>query len=249
MIALLLIIFVLSGFAGLTYELTWTKHLMLIFGVSHQAISTVLAAFMAGLALGSFLLGPLADRVSRPLRLYAALEAGIGLSAAILPAALTLVNEAYISLARSVPQHSWAFSALRFALCFAVLLVPTTLMGGTLPALSRHFIRRADGIGAGAGLLYGANTVGGVLGTAATGFFLLSILGANGTTRVAVAINLAVAVIAFLLSFASRATPPQPTARAPIPQPTQVSTPQFMSAFLLIAFGLAGAASLAYEVL
>jgi len=249
MLALLLIIFVLSGFAGLTYELTWTKHLMLIFGVSHQAISTVLAAFMAGLALGSFLLGPLADRVSRPLRLYAVLEAGIGLSAAFLPAALTFANEAYISLARSTPQHSWAFAALRFALCFAVLLVPTTLMGGTLPALSRHFIRRADGIGAGAGLLYGANTVGGVLGAAATGFFLLSTLGANGTTRLAVATNFAVAAGAFLLSFASRSAPPQPAAHIPVSQTTQANAPNFMSAFLLIAFGLAGAASLAYEVL
>ncbi|UCC67137.1 MAG: fused MFS/spermidine synthase [Armatimonadota bacterium] len=243
------LIFVLSGFAGLAYELVWTKHLTLIFGVSNQAIATALAAFMAGLALGSVLLGRAADRARHPLRLYAALELGIGLCALALPLALSLVNGTYIGLARALPAHSWAFTTLRFLLCFAVVLVPTTLMGGTLPAMSRQFIRRSEAIGRGAGLLYGANTLGGVLGAAATGFLLLRLLGAHHTTLFAVAINLAVALSALLLSFKVR--PPvveERPALTPVAGSSR-SIPSWLPSFLLIAFGLAGAASLAYEVL
>ena len=247
--AVIVFVFVLSGFAGLAYQLVWTKHLMLVFGASHQAIATVVAAFMGGLALGSIVLGRLADRVRHPLRLYALLELGIGLSAAALPFALSLANEAYVSLARSTPTHSWGFALLRFLLCFAIVLVPTTLMGGTLPAMSRQFIRRADGVGLGSGILYGANTVGGVLGAAATGFFLLGALGAHRTTSIAVGINLAVALIALALSLRVQPAPqstPAPIAAAATPPAMREG---WLPAFILLAFGLAGAASLAYEVL
>jgi len=247
----ILLIFVLSGFAGLAYELVWTKHLMLIFGVSSQAISTVLAAFMAGLALGSALIGRVADRLRSPLRFYALLEVGIGVSALALPAALHLVNGAYISLARDLPTHSWAFTIARFLLCFAVLLVPTTLMGGTLPTMSRQFVRREDGIGAGAGLLYGANTLGGIIGAGATGFILLRVLGAHQTTLLAAAVNASVALAALLLSLRALPVEPRPLEAAPDPAPATDPAPAGarLRTFILIAFGLAGAASLAYEVL
>lgn len=246
------VIFVLSGLAGLAYELVWTRHLMLIFGVSSHAISTVLAAFMAGLALGSALLGRLADRVRHPLRLYALLEIGIGLSALALPTALGLVQDAYVSTARALPTHSWLFGGARFVLCFAILLVPTTLMGGTLPAMSREFIRRREVVGRGAGLLYGANTLGGILGAAAAGYFLLRLLGSHKTALLAVAVNLAIAMAAAVLSLRSRPLSQAMTAETPeSPEPAPVP-PQprgWLPAAILVAFGLAGAASLAYEVL
>jgi spermidine synthase len=247
----ILLIFVLSGFAGLAYELVWTKHLMLIFGVSSQAISTVLAAFMGGLALGSVLIGRFADRLRRPLRFYALLELGIGVSALAIPAALHLVNGAYVSLARDVPAHSWALTVARFLLCFAVLLVPTTLMGGTLPTMSRQFIRREEGIGTGAGLLYGANTLGGIIGVGATGFILLRVLGAHQTTLLAVGVNAFVALAALLLSLRAAPIEQRPIAAAPDAAPAAATAPATarLRTFILIAFGIAGAASLAYEVL
>jgi spermidine synthase len=243
------VIFVVSGFAGLAYELVWTRHLMLIFGVSSHAISTVLAAFMAGLAVGSVVLGRAADRVRHPLRLYALLEVGIGASALALPAALGLVNDAYVATARALPAHSWLLGAARFLLCFGILLVPTTLMGGTLPAMSRELIRRADVVGRGAGLLYGANTVGGVLGAGASGYLLLRTLGSHKTTLLAVGLNFAVAAAAGALSLRARALRPALRAEAPEPAPVSPEPRRWLPTVVLVAFGLAGAASLAYEVL
>ncbi|MDH4140697.1 MAG: spermidine synthase, partial [Coriobacteriia bacterium] len=128
---LILLLLLVSGFAGLTYELTWTKQLSLVFGVTSGAISTVLAAFMCGLALGSALLGRRADRTRRPLALYGVLELGIGASAFCLPYVFDGLNNTYVAMARAVPGATWAFVALRYLMCFAVLLVPTALMGGT----------------------------------------------------------------------------------------------------------------------
>ncbi len=250
MIVLVLLILVISGFAGLTYELVWTKHLMLVFGVSHAAISTVLAAFMAGLAIGSVALGRVADRVRHPLRLYALLELGVGASAAALPFTLSAVNDAYVSMARGMPAHSWALAAARFLLCFALLLVPTTLMGGTLPAIGRHVIRRSEAVGLGAGVLYGANTVGGILGAAMTGFVLLGAMGAHRTAMLAVALNAAAAAAAGALSL--KAAPIRPGEPGPAAQPAGPSPAPdrpALATFVLIAFGISGAASLAYEVL
>ena len=249
MTALIIVIFVLSGFAGLSYQLVWMKHLMLIFGVSHAAISTVVAAFMAGLAIGSIVLGRAADRVRHPLRLYALLEIGIGVSAAALPSLLSLVNTAYVSMARSTPGHSWEFSAIRFLLCFGVLLVPTTLMGGTLPAMGRHFIRHAEKVGLGAGLLYGANTVGGILGAATTGFVLLGTLGAHRTSMLAVGLNFLAAALAGLISLRTAPVAPEESTPIEVGEGIPSGRRRWLPTFVLLAFGVAGATSLAYEVL
>lgn len=268
--ALILLAFTLSGFAGLAYELVWTKKLSLIFGVSSGAITTVLAAFMGGLALGSALLGRRADRSRRPLFLYGALELGIGVSAYLIPYLFDAVNAAYIALARALPYQTATFVALRYLLCFAALLAPTVLMGGTLPVMSRAWVREKERIGEGVGLLYGVNTMGGVLGTIATGFVLLGTLGAADTTRVAVALNLVIGVACMWLArgLPESATEPERAAsgaevsaprrgrRSRAARRGQAHEPLAGEALspagqrlLLVGYALAGATSLAYEVL
>ena len=245
---LVLALFMMSGFAGLAYELIWTKKLALIFGVTTGAITTVLAAFMGGLALGSALLGARADRSRRPLAFYGLLELGIGLSAFLLPFAFDVVNGAYVTLARSLPRGTATFVVLRYLLCFGVLLVPTAMMGGTLPAMSRFWVREKERIGAGVGVLYGANTIGGVLGTIAAGFVLLRTLGAADTTRVAVSLNLLIGFLCIWLARDASGPAPEsaPEGRARKAKRAELRAPGWL---LLAAFAVAGATSLAYEVL
>jgi len=260
--AVILLIFLLSGFAGLAYELVWVRTLSLVFGVSSQAISTVLAAFMGGLALGSLIFGRRADRSRSPLRLYAGLEVGIAVSALLLPYSFSMINRLYVSMAQTFPAHSWTFTTTRFLLCFAALLVPTTLMGGTLPAISRFFVVRLDRVGRGTGLLYGVNTVGGVLGCLVASFLLLGLLGARGTTLVAAVVNLGVALAA--LRIAARyaridavagtpSAPPQQQDAASEPHPPRAGLAEtsrpWLGTFVLVAYGIAGGSALAYEVL
>ena len=246
--ALILLLFLTSGFAGLAYELAWVKELSLILGVSSGAISTVLAALMGGLALGSALLGRIADSTPRPLRMYALLEIGIGVSALLLHYAFHGVYSAYVSLARAMPEADWLFVMLRYLLCFAVLLVPTALMGGTLPAMSRVWVRTTDRIGAGVGVLYGTNTLGGVLGTLAVGFVLLRTLGVADTTRLAVALNLTAGLVCLWLarSWGAAQMPASPGRKSAEAAREPFTDWQWL---LLAAFALAGATSLAYEVL
>ncbi|MCK4324407.1 MAG: fused MFS/spermidine synthase, partial [Armatimonadetes bacterium] len=247
----------------MTYELTWVRTLSLIFGVSSQAITAVLSAFMGGLALGSLIFGHLADRSRSPLRLYAVLEVGIGVSALLLPYLFLVINGLYVLMAQTFPSHSWLFTTTRFLLCFAALLVPTTLMGGTLPAISRFLVVRFDRVGRGVGLLYGANTVGGILGCLVTGFLLLRFLGAHATTLVAVALNLIVALVALRIAARyDRVRPVSPTTALQPPHQQNAASEsapprhsvaeaghQRLGTFVLVSFGVAGATSLAYEVL
>src|ERR1700719_3836792 len=132
-----LICFFLSGASGLVFEVVWTRELTLVFGSTTLAISTVLSVFMGGLALGSFLAGRFADRARSPVVLYALAEAGVGLYALAVPLVLAFyprLNPLFVSLAG---RSALVLALLRFVATAAVLLVPTTLMGATLPLLSR----------------------------------------------------------------------------------------------------------------
>src|SRR5215470_9200403 len=149
--------FFLSGATGLVYEVLWIRMLGLVFGHTVFAVTTVLTAFMAGLGLGSWMFGGLADRQTRPLRLYGLLEIGIGLFCFAVPLLLPLVESVYRALARALGLSFLAFSLAQFALVLALLLPPTTLMGATLPILSRLFVHDARTLGRRVGFLYSLN--------------------------------------------------------------------------------------------
>jgi len=193
-------LFLLSGVSGLIYQIVWTRMLVLVFGNTMLAMSTVLSAFMGGLAAGSFVLGRYIDRKPRPLiRVYAVLEAGIGVFALLFPLLIAVATPVYAAIYPAVEGNIVLLNLARFAVCFALIFVPTFLMGGTLPVLIKRFAGGGTNLGHQTGFLYGLNTVGAVLGTVACGYILLRALGMQQTTWVAVAINLGVAAVAWML--------------------------------------------------
>ncbi len=248
----LLGLFFLSGISGLLYEVAWTRMLHLLFGDTVLAVSTVLASFMAGLALGSFWIGRLVDRRRRVLGLYAGLEAGIGLSALVLPWALQALTPLYVWLHQYLHASFWLFSVARFLLAFALLCVPTALMGATLPVLSRYMVRRHATLGWSVGTLYALNTGGAVLGCFAAGFVLLGRVGLSQTVWIGAALNLAIALV---VGVGRRWTEEELSApEAPTMTPEDTSPPAVIYdratvRRVLWSFALAGCTALAYEVL
>jgi spermidine synthase len=237
--------FFCSGATGLIYEVVWSRRLTLVFGVTVLAYSTVLAAFLGGLALGSLIFGRLADRRTDPLRMYAMLEAAVGLFCFATPWLFTLVERGYVSIYPSIGEHLWLLRLVRFALAAVVMVVPTALMGGTLPVLSRAKVHRLGEIGTGVGALYGTNTLGAVLGATAAGFFLLPAVGLKGSIYLAAVVNLAIALVAYAI----HTTQPRTAPAADAPQaeaPPEVRRGPY--AALLVAYGLSGAAALVYEI-
>ena len=144
----------LSDISALVYQVLWLRLLSLTFGVTIYAASTVLAAFMAGLAVGSFAAGRIADRTRYPLRMFGAVEILIGLCALVTPAALSGVHHAYVGLFTQLGESTALAGFVRFILPFVVLIVPTALMGATLPLVMKSSLTRIDGLGTRAGLLY-----------------------------------------------------------------------------------------------
>ncbi len=193
------VLFFLSGAASLVYEVAWARSLGVIFGASHLAVTTVLAVYMGGQALGSALLGARADRTARPLRLYGQLELGIGLSAVAFVGLMAVYPVLYVPLARVAEESPLYLTAVRTIFAVAATIVPTTLMGGTLPTLSRFFARREGGLARQLSFLYAFNTFGAVAGTLLAGFVLLPALGVTGSVLVAAAVSAGVGGVSILL--------------------------------------------------
>lgn len=197
--AVILLLFFASGFCGLVYEVVWLRHLSLVFGNTVYATATVLSGFMGGLALGSLWLGRVADRTGRPLRLYGLLEAGVALCALAFPVVLHSLEPLYRLFARVTQTSYHCLSFAQSLLLIGIILVPTVLMGGTLPLLTRYLSQQRLSLGRNVSLLYGLNTLGAVLGCAAAGFVLIGWLGVQRTTFLAVALNVAIAAAAILM--------------------------------------------------
>lgn len=191
--------FVLSGATGLIYEVLWARMLGLVFGATTFAISAVLAAFMGGLALGSAWAGKLAARIKRPLRAYGIIEIGVALYALAVPLLFRLVDYFYAFIWEQIHPGFYAFNLWRFVLSCLVLLVPTTLMGATLPVLSAALLRSSDHKPTAVTRLYTCNLVGAIIGTVAAGFLLLPSLGIRLTIFTAAAINFIIGVAAIII--------------------------------------------------
>ena len=181
--------FIFSGATGLIYEVLWARMLGLVFGATTLAVSTVLAAFMGGLALGSALAGRLASRIKRPLSAYGWLEIGIAFYALLVPFLFHWVDNLYALIWQQFHPGYFVFSLWRFALSCLLLLVPTTLMGATLPVLSAALLNSSGHTRGAVTKLYACNLAGAILGTLAAGFVLLPVLGVHRTILVAAVIN------------------------------------------------------------
>lgn len=204
-----------SGLCALVYQVVWLRELRLIFGSSTAASGVVLAVFMGGLGAGSVFFGRIADRLIRPLFLYAALEVGIAISTALSPFLISLVSYLYIGLGGGQVLGLPLAMLLRLSLSALVLLVPTFLMGGTLPAVARAVETEADKGRRDVALLYGVNALGGVLGVTIAIFVLLEMVGNRFTLWSAAILNLLVGIIAYGLAgyFSKRAGRPGLTGR------------------------------------
>lgn len=196
----ILLCFFASGMSSLVYQVVWVRELVLVFGATTFAVSTVLTSFMGGLALGSYYFGRRSETVARPLRLYGLLEIGIGLYGLAVPFIFAALPTIYQSFWRSLQLPFFALSIVRFVFATLVLIVPTALMGATLPVLASFYARDSVRIGLRVGSLYALNTFGAVLGAAATGFVLIPAVGMNATTTTAAAINILLGVVALTLS-------------------------------------------------
>ncbi len=197
-------LFLLSGATGLIYEVAWFRLLFLKLGGTGLSVATVTAAFMAGLGLGAWLFGTRLGKGMAPVRLYAVLEAFIGLYALLVPALVDLAGQADAFLLGGDAEGA-AVRLARFLLAGLVLLPPTICMGGTLPALARLVEEEPHRPGRFVGVLYGLNTTGAVLGAGSAGFLLLPRLGFSTTVWVCAAANLTLAAAAWALSSWRRA--------------------------------------------
>jgi spermidine synthase len=261
---IVLLCFFVSGMSGLIYEVIWTRLLGLVFGNTVFANSTVLTAYMAGLALGSYLSSKYADKIKRALKSYALLEIGIGIYCFFIPFIISLLGNIYIPIQRNFDLSFYPLNLLRFILCFFVLLIPTTLMGATLPIFSRFYVEQNENFGHGVGRIYSVNTFGAFVGTILSGFFMIAFLGIYYTIAIAVIGNLGAAIICLLIDRKKlksqalssdekvkkiRNKKEKPEKETAIPENIVVSQRQKTALItLMIGFGLSGFAAMVYEV-
>jgi spermidine synthase len=193
-------LFLLSGLISLIFQVAWLKMLVTTFGNTVWAVSTLLTTFMAGLAIGSWLFGRIADRTGSPLRLYGILEGFIGLYGIVTPLIFSKLHVLYIPLYSAGGGDNVIMGFFKFFLALVILLPPTICMGATLPLLARQFTRKMKTAGSGIGSLYTINTLGAVLGTFVSGFFLIPMLGLRATIYIAAAVNFIIMAVTFLLT-------------------------------------------------
>jgi len=199
-IPFLYLLFFLSGAAALAYQVVWVRSLQLVFGGSHFAVTAVLSVFMAGLALGSHLLGKRVDALRRPLRVYGILELGIGVFAVLFLLLTEFYPYLYLPLARVAEENTLYLSFLRVMFAMIAMIVPTTLMGGTLPVLTKFASEHSRQGREHVSFLYGFNTLGAVAGTLLAGFVLLPKFGVSNTSAIAIATNVFIGLASVVLA-------------------------------------------------
>jgi spermidine synthase len=254
--------FFLSGASGLILELLWTRMLTLVFGSTALAVSTVLTAYMGGLGLGSYLAGKISDRLKDPVRAYAMAEAAIGLYALSVPWIIGYYPGLNQWLWTTFGDRYTLLSVLRFFASAGLLIVPTTLMGATLPILARYFVSRPFELGRVSlrlGTLYAVNLFGAVAGSFLAGFMFLPMVGIRSTNLVAASfdISLAVAIlVARRLIPAKQAsqsldelTAAAASTSTGVPAPVPFHLSPAARKAVLFAFAVSGATAMTLQVL
>jgi spermidine synthase len=231
---LMLLLFVGSGCAALIYEVVWFQLLQLVIGSSAISLGVLLGTFMAGMCLGSYFLPRYIDTRAHPLRVYAALELGIGIFGLLLLFGMPLINGIYLAIGGG---HVF-FRAIIASIC---LLPPTLLMGATLPAIARYVRTSPQGI-SWMGFFYGGNIGGAVVGSLLAGFYLLRVHDMAIATYAAVGLNVLVALLAFAIAAVATYEPAEVISEGPV-QRAPGSTAVY------VTIGLSGMTALASEVL
>jgi spermidine synthase len=244
-------IFVLSGAAGLVYEIVWSRQLVLVFGNTTQAVSAILTGFFGGMAIGAAVGGRIADRVRSPLRMYGLLELILVAVVLVTPITFRLIHEVYRGIYPSLESAPQLLAIVRLVLAVVALAPATVLMGATFPSLTRY-LSRSSALSRAFGRLYAANTIGAIVGTLAAGLVMIEWLGLSGALAVGAACSFTAGVAAVWLSRrGSDEAEPQPALEMPAVAPSGSTGRSRPAARVHLALAIAfisGLTSLAYQV-
>lgn len=245
-----MVIYFCSGACSLIDEVVWLRLLKLSLGNTVYASSIVVSVFMGGLALGALIMSRFADRVKKHLKLYALLELLITVSALSMPWALRLADKGYVLFYRRFQPGPASLLAVQIIFSAMLLLIPTMLMGSTLPLLGRFITNLESKVGQLVGRLYALNMLGAALGCFLAGFVFLRSFGVMGTLYIAAGLNLLVSFGGWFLSFFSKISIP--------PQDKKAKSELFINAvrkvdarfyLLVTAFFMSGLICIAYEII
>src|SRR3954468_23995651 len=182
-------VFLLSGFAALLYQIVWQRALYAIYGINIESVTMVVTAFMLGLGVGSVAGGAVSKDPKRPVLLkFSLVELGIGLFGAVSLRVFHAVGEATLGMS----------AVATFIVTFLLVLVPTLLMGSTLPLLVAHLVRSSKNVGKSVGKLYFVHTLGSAWPSIAAVMYVMGHAGQAGSVRVAAVLNVTVSVLAFM---------------------------------------------------
>jgi predicted membrane-bound spermidine synthase len=199
-------VFLASGFAALLYQVVWQRSLFAIYGINIESVTIVVTAFMLGLGIGSLVGGAVSKNPKRPvLLMFAGVEMGIGAYGAI-----------SLPLYHAVGTFTLGMSPFATALVtFLLVLVPTLLMGGTLPLLVAHLVRRSGNVGKSVGMLYFVNTLGSAAASVLAVMEIMGPFGQLGTVRLAAFINVAVGLTVLAMYLREKRTATKEETQAP----------------------------------
>jgi spermidine synthase len=197
--AAVILLFFLSGFCNLLYEIVWARMFNLVFGVTVFAVSAVLAAFMLGLATGGIIFGRFAGKNNTSFLTFSLLHFGIFLSAIVMLFIFPVFQTFYCAVFRMFHPGFYPFRIIVFFLSLLLMIVPTTLMGATFPAAVTIFAGHREKLGRDIGILYSVNTLGSVIGCITAIFFLLGAAGMKGTICAAAVSDLLIGLAALAL--------------------------------------------------
>jgi spermidine synthase len=249
---LILLLFFLSGISGLIYEVVWLRMLSRVLGVTNYATAVTLAAYMAGLGIGSYIWGRIGDKSKHLIKTYAWLQLSIAAAAVITPFLFNVSVPLYKGVYALSNDSRAVVNIFRIIISFFTLLIPTILMGGTLPVLAAYTTKQDKMFGSNLSLLYGFNTLGAVLGVLLSGFITIGTLGEWGTILIGVAINLIVAEGSLILSGNKKGAGGEeknmPAARVKKDVPISPYSDNIRK-LVLASIMISGFTSLAYEVI
>jgi len=245
---LIFTLFFISGISGLMYEVVWVRMYSRIIGSTNYAISIVLAAFMGGLALGSLLFGKIIDKRKNKLLFFAILELGIGIIALLVTVTLPIFGPFYKHIYTMSGGAAGIAFFIRASLLFVYILIPATLMGGTLPVLISYLTDKFKTFGKDLSLLYGINTLGAVLGVVLSGYFTLGFFGERVTVIIGVMLNLIVAGIVLLIPSKEKNHALNNESHTRLSEEIQ-TYPENIRKIILVSIFLSGMTALAYEVI
>jgi spermidine synthase len=235
-------LFFVSGFPALLYQIVWQRALFAIYGINIQSVTIVVSAFMLGLGLGSLAGGQVSERRGLPLLLiFGLVELGTALFGAV-----------SLSIFHGVARFTAGSTTLETGLIsFVLLLVPTVLMGSTLPILTARLVRISGNVGRSVGGLYFVNTLGSAAACFAAALTLMYRLGESGAVGFAAAINAAVGITALFLHIGRKLarTGEQDAGNGPLAKPLPALGEGISLRLAIPMAGMAGAVALAYEIL